>query len=159
MKRFFRLGLFSVLCLLSSVAFASDLSITSGSVAKSVAGKSFIRKAAESITKGQVVYLSTSDNKFHLCDNNASLAASKAIGIAIESGSADDRIKVCVSDPKFKVGATLVIGDRLYTSGTAGGITKTDADNVTGMYVTCLGVAVSTTEFKLNITRADAVKP
>lgn len=157
--------LVSALCAFSvfggiNSAPASDLSPTVTSVAMSAAGKSLIRNAGESISgAGKAVYLSTSDNRWYLCDNNLSLAASKFYGITLNGNGIGQPVRVCYKDPAFNLGVALVIGDTLWTSGTAGGITKTATDNATGMYVTCLGVANSTTTFNLNPTRADAIKP
>jgi hypothetical protein len=140
-------------------AHAADISITAANVKMSPAGRSLRRTAFEAINAGQPVYLSTSDNKFHLCDNNASLAASKVFGIAVQSVTANQPLIACYWDPKFVLGATIVVGDNFWTSGTAGGITNTAADNVTGMYISWLGIAVSTTEIYLDPHRADVIKP
>ena len=102
--------------------------------------------AGATIQQGQALYLDSATDTLKLCDADASLAASTCVGIALQGAA-------CV------LGATLVIGDPLWTSATAGGITKTYADLVSTWYVCGLGTAVSTTAFNLKITNAGAVKP
>jgi hypothetical protein len=84
----------------------------------------------------------------------------KVAGIAINGASSGQRVNVCYEDPNFTLGATVVIGDTIWASATAGGITKTASEGVvTGNFVSVLGVAISTTKINLKIIRADAVTP
>ncbi len=128
------------------------ISITAGSVLSSgaAAGAQIQRvtlAAGVTCTQGQVLYkLADSTNTYGLCDADASLVASKGAGIALAAGSPGQVVPMVVQDAAFTVGATLVIGDTLWTSATAGGITKTAADNVNPVYVQVIGVAISTTQ-------------
>jgi len=48
----------------------------------------------------------------------------------------------------------VALGDRIYASATAGGITKTESDLVAGMYITSLGVCNDAgNKVNFNITR------
>ena len=51
----------------------------------------------------------------------------------------------------FAIGATILSGDTLWSSATPGGITKTAADQVSGIYSTPIGVMISTTLAKIKI--------
>ena len=136
------------------------ISITAGSFIPSSSAQKTKGVAGATVTAGQALYIDTANsNVLKLCDADASSLASTCCGIAMHGASSGQDLWYVTSDPVCAIGATLVIGDTLWTSATAGGITKTFADNVTGCYVTCLGVAVSTTAFNLNITRAGAVTP
>lgn len=106
--------------------------------------------AGVTVTQGQVLYRDSATGNYGLCDADQSLAASKGAGIALSGGSPLQVIAMCVQDPAFTIGATLAIGDTLWTSATAGGITKTAADNSTGVFVQVLGVAVSTTQASIS---------
>ena len=115
--------------------------------------------AGATITQGQTLYLDSATNTLKLCDADASLAASTCVGIACQSVASGQRLEYVYEDPQCVLGATLVIGDTLWTSATAGGITKTAADNGTGKYTCVLGTAISTTAFNLVIANAGAVTP
>lgn len=163
MKKLCRLVSLSTLAFLlsTSALFSADLVVTAANVAPSGNGTKYAvanAAPATTIAPGQAV-AKDSNGRFILADANAVSPAYKVIGIALNAATAGQPVKAVTSDPKFVPGVTLVIGDTIWLSATPGGLTKTAADNVTGMYVSCLGVAVSTTEMKLNITRADAVKP
>ncbi len=101
-------------------------------------------------TQGQVLYRDAATGNYGLCDANASLAASKAAGIALAAGSPLQTVPMVVIDPAFTVGGTLAIGNTLWTSGTAGGITITAADNTTGIFVCAFGVAISATQASIS---------
>lgn len=101
--------------------------------------------AGVTVTQGQVLYRDAATGNYGLCDANASLAASKGAGIALAGGSPLQQIPMVIQDPSFTIGATVAIGNTLWTSATAGGITLTAADNTTGVFVQVIGVCTSTT--------------
>lgn len=97
-----------------------------------------------SVAAGQPCYIDAS-NLIQLCDSNASALAGGCIGFADRTAAAGQRARLVISDPNLVLGSTLVIGDTIWTHTTAGAITKTAADNTTGVYTCFLGVAKSTT--------------
>jgi len=137
------------------------LSITAGSVIPSVNASTTKGTAGATITAGQTLYLDSATSTLKLCDADASAAASTFVGIAMHGASSGQELRYVFKDPALAIGATLVIGDTLWTSGTAGGITKTFTDNVTGgtLYVTVLGTAISTSAINFNPAAAGALTP
>lgn len=101
--------------------------------------------AGVTVTQGQVLYKLT-NNTYGLCDANDVTPKYIGAGIALAAGSPGQVVPMVQSDPAFTVGGTLTIGATLWTSGTAGGITITAADNTTGVFVQAFGVAISTTQ-------------
>lgn len=136
----------------------SDISITAASVIPSSNAQTVRKSAASTITAGQVLYLLAAGTVAP-ADANGASPLMNVYGIAANGGAVGQLITVIKSDPALVIGATLVIGDTLWLSATAGGITSTAADIVTGMFVTALGVAISTTAFNFNPTAAGAAKP
>lgn len=146
----------------SAFSTETDLSITAANVAMSADGQNhkLIRTAGASITPGQPVFLnSVTDGKEYPADANGTAPAYEVEGIAVTAATAGQPVVVCYQDNAFVIGAAVVIGDTLWLGATPGGITKTAADNVSGMYVAVLGVANSTTTMNFRILRAEAVKP
>jgi hypothetical protein len=130
----------------------ADINITAANVAATNPTGSNRGIAGATITQGQVLYLDSSDSRLKLADANASAATKVPIGIALNAASAGQPVNYVSVDTSFTVGATLSIGDVLYLSATAGGITATYADLTTGMVVAVLGSMVSTTTANLNFT-------
>lgn len=110
------------------------------------------------VAAGQPCYLDAS-NLIQLADSNASLLAAGCIGLAALGGSAGQKGHLVLSDPALVLGSTLVIGDTIWTHTTAGAITKTAADNTTGVFTCSLGVASSTTTINFRPLFAGAVTP
>ena len=128
------------------------IAITAGSVIPSSSAVIKSGIAGETITAGQVVYVEPVTLLIKLCDANASAAIATAVGIATNGASVNQKVYYCTEDTGgFAIGATILSGDTLWTSGTAGGITKTAADNVAPVYATVLGVMTSTTLAKIKI--------
>lgn len=109
--------------------------------------------AGATITAGQAVYLDSSST-WQLTDADLSATAADCVGIAENGASAGQPLSVVTSDPSFTLGGTVAAGDTIYTSPTAGGVTKTQADLVTGVYTTILGVAISATKVNLQIIKS-----
>lgn len=128
------------------------ISITAGSVIPSSSSVIKFGVAGETVTAGQVLYIEPVTLLMKLCDANSTAAIATAAGIALNGASVNQRVYFCSEDTVgFAIGATILSGDTLWTSGTAGGITKTAADNVNPVYATVLGVMISTTLAKIKI--------
>lgn len=158
------IALISAFSFSASQLFATDpLTVTAANVQMSADGQNHktVRTAGATITPGQAVYLDVATGKEKLADANlATNSAYKVDGIAVTAATDNQPVVVCYQDAKFKSGAPHVIGDTIWLSPVAGGLTSTAASGVaSGNYVSVMGVAVSTTEFNFKITRADAVTP
>jgi hypothetical protein len=128
------------------------IAITAGSVIPSSSAVIKYGVAGETITAGQVLYVEPVTNLMKLCDANSTAAIATAAGIATNGASVNQRVYYCTEDTGgFAIGATILSGDTLWTSATAGGITKTAADNVNPVYATVLGVMTSTTLARIKI--------
>ena len=128
------------------------IAITAGSVIPSSSAVIKSGIAGETITAGQVVYVEPVTLLIKLCDANSTAVIATAAGIATNGASVNQKVYYCTEDTGgFAIGATILSGDTLWTSGTAGGITKTAADNVNPVYCTVLGVMTSTTLAKIKI--------
>lgn len=108
--------------------------------------------AQVAIAAGQVVYRdATNSGKANLADADAS-ASAEAIGIAVGSAAAGEKVVVAKNGATItQAGTTFTRGLVYYVSVTAGGIAPV-ADVASGDYVTSLGIATSTSAFKINIT-------
>lgn len=130
----------------------ADISITAANVAATNPTGSNRGIAGATITQGQPLYLDSADNRLKLADANASASTKVPVGISLNAASAGQPVNHTNADASFTVGATLSIGDVLYLSNTAGGITATYGDLSTGSAVIVLGVMVTTTTANLNFT-------
>lgn len=123
---------------------AADVSVTAANVRVSADAAVIKGTFGETITAGQVLYLSASDGRYYLADCNASGKTAIA-GIAINGGAAGQPALVCIEDPNFTPGFTLSTAAPVYVaSATAGGIAPS-ADITTGWFATVLMVAKSGT--------------
>ena len=128
------------------------IAITAGSVIPSSSAVIKYGVAGETITAGQVLYVEPVTNLMKLCDANSTAAIATAAGIALNGASVNQRVYYCTEDTGgFASGATILSGDTLWTSATAGGITKTAADQTSGVYSTVIGVMTSTTLAQIKI--------
>ncbi len=128
------------------------IAITAGSVIPSSSAVIKYGVAGETITAGKVLYVEPVTNLMKLCDANSTAAIATAAGIALNGASVNQRVYYCTEDTGgFAIGATILSGDTLWTSATAGGITKTAADQTSGVYSTVIGVMTSTTLAKIKI--------
>jgi hypothetical protein len=161
-KRFLRplsFALFACFAVASSLT-AADLSITAASVHTSGAKAKVISgTAGATITAGQTVYYDSATNTYKLADADSATAHGVA-GIALNGASSGQPLSICTEDPAFVIGATLVIGDTVWQSATAGAMTKVSTEGIASAnYVSVMGVAVSTTAMAFHIISAGAVKP
>src|SRR5690348_6301733 len=128
----------------------ADLTITAANV---VAGSTAtIREgtAGATVTAGQVVYLDNATSSYKLADcNSATAAARSPKGIALHAAAIGQPIAILTAG-QITIGATVAVGVPYFLSGTPGGI-RPAADNVTGDYVTYLGIGKSTSVIDVKI--------
>lgn len=106
-------------------------------------------EAAVTITAGQLVGLNSS-GKLVLADGDAATPI-PAVGIAITGGAAGDQVTY-VEDAKIEdTSLSLTPGAKLYTSGTAGGITATPLATA-GNLVQVVGYAITATRIRVRVT-------
>jgi fructose-specific component phosphotransferase system IIB-like protein len=133
----------------------ADLVITAANV---LPGSSAVIKegtAGAAITAGQVVYADSATNTYKLADCNSATAAVRSPkGIALHAAASGQPIAILTSG-LITIGATVAVGVPYFLSGTAGGI-RPLADNVTGDYVTYLGIGKSTTQIDVKIHESGA---
>lgn len=128
----------------------ADLSITAANVIAGADASIERGTAGETITAGQVVYKSSTTNKYMKADSNSATAEAKtARGIALNGASNGQPLAIQKAGP-VTIGATLVAGSAYYLSETAGGI-QPAADLASGEDVCLLGLADSTTVLNLDI--------
>ncbi len=133
------------------------ISVTASAVLPSANATLEQGTAGATITAGQTIYKDAS-NLWQLADANGTPPSNTSLpGIAVVGSSANQPILVCRRDPAFTPGFTVLAGDTLWTSPTAGGITKTIGDLVSGCTVCALGVMLTTTTMNLNPTVGGAV--
>jgi len=126
----------------------ADITVTEANVEPSDSATIGSGTAGAAITKGQPVYLASS-NKLLPCDNDFE-ASAKAVGIAVNN-AADNQPIQYVSSGIMDVGATLGTGVCYVVSSTAGGIAPA-ADLATGDYTCILGLCKEQTdELDVNI--------
>ena len=130
----------------------ATISITAASVLKSSTGSVSVGVAGASITAGQSVYIDTSDsNKIKLADANGTAPANTFAGIALNAASSGQPVSYCTNDSSgFTIGATVLAGDTIWLSPTAGGITKTESDLIAGCTKIVIGNMLTTTTMNLN---------
>lgn len=102
----------------------------------------------ETVTKGQPVYRSTTDDKWYKADADV-LATAKARGIAIVGGVANET-GVIQTDGKLQMGAILTVGTQYVVSVTAGSICPR-ADLASGDFITYLGTASTTSVLDMDV--------
>ena len=130
------------------------ISITAANVIPSSTASRSLGVAGATITAGQAVYIDTTDsNKIKLADANGTTPANTFAGIAENGATAGQKISYVTNDTAgFTIGATVPVlsGDTIWLSPTAGGITKTQADLISGCTVITIGNMLSTTTMNLN---------
>jgi hypothetical protein len=128
----------------------ADLTITAANVVSGSGATVERGSFGEAVTAGQVVYKSSTTNKYMKADSNSvTVEARHALGIALNGGSLDQPAEVQKSG-KITIGAALTAGSDYYLSDTPGGICPR-ADVGTGEYVCLLGLAESSSVLDLNI--------
>lgn len=132
------------------------LSVTPASVLPSSRAVLEQGVAGATMLAGQTSYKDAS-SLWQLGDANASPPANSMSGIVAVGVSAGQPVSIVKSDPGFTPGFTALAGDTIWLSPTAGGLTKTIGDLVSGCTVISAGVMLTTTTMNLNITTGGAV--
>jgi hypothetical protein len=133
----------------------ADLTITATSVVAGSGAAITEGTAGVAVTAGQVLYLDSATNTYKLADCNSATAAVRSpAGIALNGAAANQPVGVLTRGP-ITIGATVAVGVPYFLSGTPGGI-RPLADNVTGDYVTILGIGTSTTVIDVKIHESGA---
>ncbi len=128
------------------------ISITASAVLASTSMQKGVANAATTITQGQVLYTLT-NGTVGLADADGIAPLYTPVGIALNAASAGQPVDYVTSDPNFTLGATILSGDTLWLSPTAGGITKTIGDLTSGVNVVVIGVMTSTTTAIINFVQ------
>ena len=132
----------------------ANLSQTAANIQLMESAATVVVQAAEAVTQGMPVYLSSA--KYYKALNDSS-AHADGKGIALTPAAADEYF-VLQTSGKIDLGATLTVGTIYAVADTAGGI-RPETDNGTGDYVTTLGVATAADTLDLNITASGVAKP
>ncbi len=114
-----------------------------------------ILAAGVTCTQGESLY-AVGDGTLGLADSNAGSPANTGfVGIALDAGSPGQPVVYCsqaaydfvnaVGGLTLGAGASLLAGDTIWLSSTAGGLTKTAADLASGCTGYFLGIMVTTT--------------
>lgn len=129
----------------------ADLNITDSDVVAGAGAVVIDLMSNGPISAGDAVYRSYTTGQAQRADcNGASADQRDPVGIAINSATAGQPVKVLTSGP-VTLGSVLTPGVAYYLSATAGGICPV-ADLSSGMYPTFIGIATSATVLKVNIT-------
>jgi hypothetical protein len=138
----------------------ADLSITAASVIPSANATIAIGVAGATIVAGQSLYIDTANsNVLKLYDADGSALTSTMAGIALGGAASGQSVRYVTADPALVLGCTMAVGDTLWGSDTAGGLTITFADLEAGDYITCVGVCtVVNSAINFKMIPAGAVK-
>lgn len=128
----------------------SAIAITASGVFASSTATRAMGIAGVAITQGQPLYLDTATATLKLADADAASPAFTVAGISLNAAAIGQPVDYVIQDTSFTLGATILAGDTLWLSPTAGGITKTVGDLTTGVNVVVLGVMSSTTTAIVN---------
>lgn len=112
--------------------------------------------AGETVTAGKPVYLET-DGKWYMSDANGTAAKKDLKGIALNGASLDQPLAV-QKGGVINIGGTVVVGTIYVVSATPGGVAPS-TDLVSGMDTIIIGVAITTTNIKLNVFDSGAAVP
>lgn len=123
------------------------ISIDPTLVRRSAGGTTTPGVAGAVITAGQALYIDVDNNNvLKLADANGTTPANTFAGIALNNAPAAGMpVDYCPLDTALVLGATLLAGDTIWLSTTAGGLTRTIADLTSGTTVIVVGVMATTT--------------
>lgn len=115
--------------------------------------------AGTTIAQGDAVYVDTTDsNKIKLADANGTTPSNSLAGIALNAASSGQFVQyISQGVVTLGAGASLLAGDTIWLYSTAGKLTKTATDIVSGFTTIVAGVMLTTTNLQLNITTGGAV--
>lgn len=126
----------------------ADLSITAANVLAASTATVEHGLAGATITAGQTVYLDDSTGRYELADADG-VGTTRPRGIAL-NGAGDGQPLAIIKEGELTMNAVLTAGVSYFQSPVAGGI-GARAEVLTGDYVTCLGIAISTTVLRVKI--------
>lgn len=133
----------------------SDLAITAASVVAGTNASTVQGTAGETVTAGQLLYKSSTTNKWMKADSNSGTAEARTpAGIALNGAAINQPILIQKSGD-ITIGATLTPGLAYYLSDSPGGLCAV-ADVGAGEYVVLAGLAKSTTVLALDIQASGA---
>lgn len=128
----------------------ADVSVTVANVAFSGTASLVDYIAGAAITQGQTVYIDAT-SKVQPASATGSVLTGAVFGIAMNAALTGQPVKVNVKDKQLVPGFTASVGDVVFQSVNAGKMTVTIADvQVTGSYVTVLGVMNTTTQMNFS---------
>lgn len=117
----------------------ADEIVVAASVQPGTTGAEFeVGIAGATLTAGQAVYLDSSDNKYKLCDADASALTGTFRGITMGGGAAGQKVLI-QRKGSYTAGFTVVVGTIYLTSDTPGGI-RAAVDVDSGDWLSIIGV-------------------
>ena len=129
----------------------SDLSVTASQVLAGSDAEYYDGIAGETVTAGQTIYLSTSDNLLYKADAD-SLSKADVKGVALHGASASQPLRVQTKGTvTIGAAASIAVGTVFWLSQAAGGISPFVDLDAGGMYGTYLGVGNSSNGIVLGI--------
>lgn len=126
----------------------TDLSITAANVLPGAGAQVEAGMAGGTITAGKAVYKAADGTIIATDPTSATVAARKAIGIALNGGAAGQPIDYMKLGGEITIGATMTAGVVYYLSGAAAGGICPLADVGVTEYLCPIGIAMSTTNLK-----------
>lgn len=126
------------------------ITITGTNVVPQSGYKSGKGVAGETITRGMPVYVNESNDRLYKCDANASIAAARAVGLALQDVGAGQPLEYARPGSRVAFGSGVLTTGVIYIVGatTAGDIAPS-SDGASGWYKTILGVAEDTSILNL----------
>lgn len=134
----------------------SDLSITAANVVPAANAILIDGIAGATIAAGQLCY-KDSTNQYQLSDANGAAALRTVDGIAVNSASSGQPIKLQTGGD-LNPGATVVVGKPYVLSATAGGIAPV-TDLATGHYVSTIGIGTTASNISVKIHNSGVAVP
>ena len=134
----------------------SDLTITAANVKPGSDAVTQNGTYGETVTAGQPVYKSSTDNFYYKAECDSTTAKAAGVGIAMNSGSANQPATI-LTQGSCSIGATVAVGTVYVVSATAGGIAPT-TDLSSTNYVTVLGVGSTTATLAVKINASGVQK-
>lgn len=128
-----------------------DLTITPANVVAGANAQRASGTAGAAITAGQLIYKDSVTGKYLQCDNNAvDVKARKPDGIALNNAALNQPVDLLTSGD-ITIGAAVTAGTDYFLSTAATGGICPRADVTSGMNVTLIGIAKSTTVIAVDI--------
>lgn len=127
----------------------ADLTVTAANVVKGTPEPTLITGiAGEAVTAGQPGYLDSTTGKYMRAQSDSAVKAA-AKGVFLNNAALDQPCDL-VAAGNYNPGATVVIGETYYVSGTVGGI-QPSGDVAAAEFVTVLGIGTTASNIKVSI--------